>query len=146
MTLNLTANDTGSRPTLRAGRILLASLDALSHTPSLGAPKRLCVGAARTDFVLRGTQTSMRNRTRIARAAAVAVVLVSLAAGASTAGASDKAGFPGLHKRLTGQSKLLVAFTTEFRADAEQYNKLAAAAGYDYAALWATQAAAVKPL
>ena len=88
----------------------------------------------------------MRNRTRIARAAAVAVALVSLAAGASTAGASDKAGFPGLQKRLTGQSKLLVAFTTEFRADAEQYNKLAATAGYDYAALWATQAAAVKPL
>ena len=88
----------------------------------------------------------MRNRTRIARAAAVAVVLFSLAAGASTAGASDKAGFPGLQKRLTGQSKLLVAFTTEFKADAEQYNKLAAAAGYDYAALWATQAPAVKPL
>ncbi len=62
----------------------------------------------------------MRNRTRIARAAAVAVALVSLAAGASTAGASDKAGFPGLQKRLTGQSKLLVAFTTEFKADAEQ--------------------------
>jgi hypothetical protein len=88
----------------------------------------------------------MRSRVRIARATAVALVLLSVAVGATTAGASDKAGFPGLQKRLTGQSKLLVGFTGEFKADAERYNKLAAAAGYDYAALWAAQAPGLKPL
>ena len=35
------------------GRMSLASLDALSHTPPLGAPKRPCVGAARTTSSLR---------------------------------------------------------------------------------------------
>ena len=88
----------------------------------------------------------MRSRARIARATAVALVLFGLAVGAATAGASDKAGFPGLQKRLTGQSKLLVTFTGEFKADAERYNKLAAATGYDYPKLWATQAATLKPL
>jgi hypothetical protein len=87
----------------------------------------------------------MRNRTRIARVAA-AVALLSLSMAAGTAGASGKAGFPGLHKRLTGQSRLLVAFTAAFKADAEQYNKLAAATGYDYARLWATRKPAVKRL
>ena len=86
----------------------------------------------------------MGNPLRIARLAALALLV--LAVPAATAGASEEAGFPGLQKRLTGQSKELVGFTVQFKATAEQYNKLAAATQYDYAELWRTQPAAVKPL
>ena len=74
------------------------------------------------------------------------LALVVLAVPAATAAASDQAAFPGLQKRLIGQSKKLVGFTGQFKATAEQYNKLAAATQYDYAELWSTQPAAVKPL
>jgi hypothetical protein len=88
----------------------------------------------------------MLSRVRIA-GAAVALVLVAAAATVpATAGAKGKAGFPGLQKRLIGQSKLLVTFTAEFKADAERYNKLAAATGYDYPKLWRAQKAALRPL
>jgi hypothetical protein len=87
----------------------------------------------------------MRSRARIARATAIALV-VAAATVPTTAGAGDRAGFPGLHKRLVGQSKLLVSFTAEFKANAERYNRLAAATGYDYAKLWATRKAQLRPL
>jgi len=87
----------------------------------------------------------MRSRVPIARAAACLLVVAALAAPA-TADAKGKAGFPGLQKRLVGQSKLLVSFTTEFKANAERYNGLAAATGYDYPKLWATKKAQVRPL
>ncbi len=86
----------------------------------------------------------MGTRIRIARTAALALLV--LAVPLTAASASESAGFPGLQKRLTGQSKKLVVFTTEFKANATQYNKLAAATQYDYAELWATQATALKPL
>ena len=86
----------------------------------------------------------MGNPTRSARAAALALIV--LAVPATTAAASDQAAFPGLQNRLIGQSKKLVGFTGQFKATAEQYNKLAAATQYDYAELWSTQPAAVKPL
>ncbi len=86
----------------------------------------------------------MGTPTRIARTAALALLV--LAVPVTAAGASESAGFPGLQKRLTGQSKKLVVFTTEFKANATQYNKLAAATQYDYAELWATQATALKRL
>ena len=85
----------------------------------------------------------MGTRTRIACFGALAALLVTLPA---TASAADSAGFPGLQKRLIGQSKKLVGFTKEFKADAEQYNKLAAAANYDYAELWSTNPGPVKKL
>jgi hypothetical protein len=88
----------------------------------------------------------MRSRVRIARTTAVALVLLVVAVTAAGAGASERAGFPGLQKRLIGQSNLLVAFTTDFKADAERYNRLAAATGYDYQALWATKQATLRPL
>ena len=44
--------------------------------------------------------------------------------------------FPASTSASIGQSKKLVVFTTEFKANATQYNKLAAAANYDYAGLW----------
>ena len=86
----------------------------------------------------------MGSRVRTARATALALALLAIPA--ATAGASQKAGFPGLQKRLVGQSKKLVVFTKEFKADAERYNRLAAATGYDYARLWRTKQAQVKPL
>jgi len=86
----------------------------------------------------------MGTRIRIAGAAALALVL--LAVPAATVSASSNAGFPGLQKRLIGQSKKLVVFTTEFKADATKYNRLAAATNYDYAELWSTQSSALKPL
>jgi hypothetical protein len=86
----------------------------------------------------------MRSRFRTACAAALTLALVAIPA--TTAGASQQAGFPGLHKCLVGQSQKLVVFTTEFKADAERYNRLAAASDYDYAALWRTKKAQVKPL
>ena len=73
----------------------------------------------------------MGTRTRIARTAALALLV--LAVPVTAASASESAGFPGLQKRLTGQSKKLVVFTTEFKANAKQYNQLAAATQYDYA-------------
>jgi hypothetical protein len=87
----------------------------------------------------------MRTRLRIAHATAVALV-VAAAALPATAAADGKAAFPGLHNRLISQSKKLVAFTAEFKANATQYNKLAASEHYDYAALWSSKSAAVKPL
>ena len=71
----------------------------------------------------------MTSRVRTARAAALALAL--LAVPAATSAAREQAGFPGLHKRLVGQSAKLAAFTTAFKADAEHYNRLARAAGYD---------------
>ena len=44
------------------------------------------------------------------------------------------------------ESKKLVVFTGEFKANATRYNKLAAATQYDYAELWDTQSATLKPL
>jgi hypothetical protein len=86
----------------------------------------------------------MDSRVRTARATALALALLALPA--ATAGASEQAGFPGLQKRLVGQSEKLVVFTKELKADAERYNRLASATGYDYAALWRTKSAQVKPL
>jgi hypothetical protein len=85
----------------------------------------------------------MRSPAHIARAIAVVLVLLAVPA---TAAASDKTGFPGLQKRLTGQSKKLVGFTADFKADAEHYNKLAAATGYDYPKLWRSQKASLRVL
>ncbi len=64
----------------------------------------------------------MASRSRIARAVALACLL--LAVPVAGANAADTAGFPGLKKRLTGQSKKLVAFTADFKATPTQYNKL----------------------
>ena len=50
----------------------------------------------------------MRPRVRIAHATAVALVVAAVALPA-TASAGGKAAFPGLHKRLIGQSKLLAS-------------------------------------
>jgi hypothetical protein len=89
----------------------------------------------------------MGSRVRTARATALVVALLALPAATSAAAdTTATAGFPGLHKRLIGQSTKLVAFTTEFKANAERYNRLAAATGYDYARLWRTQQAQLKPL
>ena len=85
----------------------------------------------------------MGTRIRIAGAAALALALLVPAA---TAPASDEAGFPGHQKRLIGQSQKLVVFTTEFKSDAAKYERLAAATSYDYARLWSTQSATLKPL
>ena len=87
----------------------------------------------------------MRSRVRIPLATAVALV-VAVVVLPATAGADGKAAFPGLHQRLIGQSKLLVGFTAHFKADAESYNRLAAAAGYDYVQLWATKKGTLRRL
>jgi hypothetical protein len=82
--------------------------------------------------------------TRIARVTALALLVLTVPAASAAAG--ETAGFPGLQKRLTGQSKKLVGFTAVFKADAERYNTMAAAASYDYVQLWSTQKAKLRPL
>jgi Imelysin len=86
----------------------------------------------------------MGTPTRIARAAALALLLLAVPVAGATA--AETAGFPGLQKRLIGQSNKLVGYTAGFKVDAERYNRLAAATNYDYAELWSTQAATLKPL
>jgi hypothetical protein len=85
------------------------------------------------------------HRTRIACSAVVALSALAGTA-APAAAATGAAAFPGLHGRLVQQSQKLVAFTTEFKANAERYNRLAAATGYDYPKLWRTQKPALRPL
>jgi hypothetical protein len=86
----------------------------------------------------------MGSRVRTARLSAVVLALLAIPAASSAA--AERAGFPGLQKRLVGQSEKLVVFTTAFKANAERYNNLAAATDYDYATLWRTRRATLKPL
>jgi hypothetical protein len=65
---------------------------------------------------------------------------------ASTAAAGTDAKLAGVKSYLTDQTGQLVAFTEQFKADAEQYYTLAQGAGDDPSALWAKDAATTGPL
>jgi hypothetical protein len=85
------------------------------------------------------------HRTRIACTAALALAVAAGATATAPAAGGPRA-FPGLHDRLVTQSTKLVAFTTAFKANAERYNRLAAATGYDYPKLWSSRKAQLRPL
>jgi hypothetical protein len=87
------------------------------------------------------------------RRAAVAVVVAALAVAvaAGTSSASSSASPAGLNltptkRYLLQHTTKLRGFTARFGTVANRYYALASAAGFDYAELWETEPAAVKPL
>ena len=65
---------------------------------------------------------------------------------AATTATTSSADLGAIKAYLLSQTGKLTDFTGEFKADATRYFELATAAGFDYEALWADQAAEVGPL
>ena len=80
-------------------------------------------------------------RTRVRGAVLIATLVAAVS---PLTGEASEQGFPGLSKRLTTQSRLLVEYTDEFKRDAAAYDAMAGGAGYDYAKLWRSKPQAVR--
>ena len=72
--------------------------------------------------------------------------LASSAVAAPAAPAAEGAQLAPVKTYLLAHTTKLVGFTTRFRSTARQYSALARAAGFDYADLWASESARVRPL
>jgi hypothetical protein len=86
---------------------------------------------------------------RVAAATLVAVLAVAAAAGSGAAAPAQSA--PGANLApaktyLLKHTAKLRTFTTRFQREARRYDALAKGAGYDYADLWASRRAAVRPI
>ena len=88
----------------------------------------------------------------VRRAAGVVLVLgAAVAVAASTSAASPSAAPPGANLAptktfLLKHTSQLRGFTTRFQREANRYYALAKASDFDYAALWASKKASVRPV
>lgn len=93
-----------------------------------------------------------RDLTRVRRvAASVLVVAVAVAAGPGTSAAAPSASPPGVNLAptktyLLNHTSKLRGFTARFQREANRYYALARASNFQYAALWRTNRAELKPL
>jgi Imelysin len=95
------------------------------------------------------TPTAVTRTRRVAAVALLIAFVVAIGAGMSSAAPSQSP--PGAKlgptkSYLVSHTAKLRGFTARFKREANRYNALARAAGFDYAELWASEQAAIKPI